>query len=390
MVRPDIITLVSRETQSSNTGVYKKDLPKQGGISAIDLGFRLTNGATSAVNLDLLDVIKKIELIFNGTDRRYSLTGQELFRLNWLKFGAPMMYNWDQSGSAVQEVRMRLQPGRYIGDPQYGIDLSKFNNVQLNVDYDCTVWGAAAATTFATGTFTPSVLLHMFQPGQVPGFKGMIGAREIWNYTTVGGSLRKDIDLPSQNPISGIAVVAMEDNVAEGTDITDVIIGKDQYRTRWIDGKWYDLQPWVNERLTVREETFKLYPTAADSLDGHLANIKHQMFHSVQLTPTATASDAVNIIGADDPVGNRSTIAGTCINVDTDATPTVVGKAMVAGTETWLTNIGDVHGMLYFPFGDQMELNDVLTRNDLQSAQVQLLDAAAGAYTAVIVEEIYS
>ena len=390
MVRPDIITLVSRETQAANTGVYKKDLPKQGGISAIDLGFRLTNGATSAVNLDLLDVLKKIELIFNGTDRRYSLTGQELFRLNWLKFGQPLYYNWDQSGSAVQEVKLRLQPGRFIGDTQYGIDLSKFNNVQLNIDYDATVWGAVGATTFATGTFAPSVLLHMFQPGQVPAFKGMIGAREIWNYTTVGGSLRKDIDLPSQNPISGIAVVAMEDNIAEATDITDIIIGKDQYRTRWIDGKWYDLQPLVNANLKCREEIFKLYATLADTLDTHMANIKQIDAWGTETGWVTGATDGViNTVSSNGATGNRATVAGSTLTLANGAATTQTTSGLSAKA-AWMKVFGDVHGMLYFPFGDQMELNDVLSRNDLMSAQVQLLDAAAGAYTAVIVEEIYS
>jgi len=389
MARPDLVTLTSREAQTADTAVWKKDLPKAGGISAIDLGFRLTNGSTGTANLDLLDVLRKIELVFNGTDRRLSLTGQEMFRLHWLKYGKPPAYTWTHRGSGVSEVRFRYMPGRYVGDTEYGIDLSRFNNVQLSVDYDATQWGAAAVTTFATGTFTPTVLLHMFPPGQVPGFRGMIGQREIWNYTTVGGTVNKDVDLPSSNPISGIGIFAMEDNIAEATDVTDVIVGKDQFRTRWVDGKWYDLQSVVNRDLTVKEEVFTLYPTAANNLDTHIADIDAVNFQSIQLTPTATVSNALNAIGHGTLVGNRIPIAGSTITIDTDASPTVVGVAMVTGTMTRAVVRGKVHGVLYFPFGDQTTLADALQPADLASAQVRLTDAAAGAYAAVVVEEIY-
>jgi hypothetical protein len=390
MSRPDIVTLVTREAQTSDTAVYKKDLPKAGGISAIDLGFRITNGSTGGTNLDLLDLLRKVEIVFNGTDRRLSLTGQELYRLHWLKYGRPPEHTWTHRGSAVQEVRLRHMFGRYIGDPLFGVDLSKFNNVQVSVDYDATIWGAAAVGTFTTGTFSPSIMLHMFPPGSVPAFRGMLGAREIWNYTTVGGTLNKDVDLPSTYPVAGIGIFAMEDNIAEATDVTDIIIGKDQYRTRWVDGKWYDLQYICNAKLDVHEESFRLYPTAADNLDTHMANLSQIITQPIQLTPSATVSNAVNAFGTGGATGNRVPIAGTTITVDTDASPTVVGVAMVAGTDTRLTVVGDVHGALYFPFGDLDNLADMLQPADLKSAQVRLVDAAAGAYAAVVVEELYS
>jgi len=388
MARPNIVTLVSREAQTSNTAVYKKDLPKAGGISAIDLGIRLTNGSTGIANLDLLDVLKKIELVFNGTDRRLSMTGQEMYRLHWLKYGAPPIHTWTHVGSGVQEVKFRYMPGRYLGDPEYGIDLSRFNNVQLSVDYDATVWGAAGVTTFTTGTFSPTVMLHMFPPGQVPGFRGMIGAREIWNYTTVGGSVNKDVDLPASNPISGIGLFAMEDNIAEATDVTDIIIGKDQFSTRWVDGKWYDLQPICNAALKVREETYRLYATDADSLDCHLANIKKvDIQGNVISWVTGTTNGVIDYVAANGATGNRATIVGNTITTGSGAA--TLATSALAAKAAWAKISGDVHGALYFPFGDQNTFADPLQPADLASAQVRILDAAAGAYAAVVVEEIY-
>lgn len=391
MVRPDIVTLVNRETQTSNTAVYKKDLPKAGGISAIDINVRMQNAGTAYTNKDLLDAISRIELIFNGTDRRLSLTGPEMFRLGWLKTGSPLAYNWDQTPTTgYPEVKLRYMPGRYIGDPQYGIDLSRFNNVQLNIDYDLTEFGTAG-THFTTGSFSPSVLLHMFQPGNVPSFRGMIGQREIWNYTSVGGDVHKDVDLPSSHPVCGIGIFAMEDNVAEGTDITEVIIGKDQYRTRWVDGYWYNLQPICNENLDVREEIFKLVATDDQVLDTHLANIKNAQMHSEVTSFAANASGSVNVMSGTLAAGNRITLKGETVSLDGTAADNKVTHAAISAATSYLKVTGDVHGALYFPFGKPEDnFVDALMPADLQSAQVRLLDAAAGAYTAVVVEEIYS
>ena len=162
MSRIEQAVIMSREAQTSNTALFRKDLPKAGKYSALDIGIRLTNGATSAINMDILDVIKKISLVINGNDYRWHISGQDFFRQYWVKHGRPMPYTFTESASGVQEVWFRMEFGRFIGDEQFGLDLAKFNNVQLQIDYDCTVWGAVAVTTFATGTFTVTIIAHQF------------------------------------------------------------------------------------------------------------------------------------------------------------------------------------------------------------------------------------
>ncbi len=179
MVRVEQAIIVNREAQTSDTALYRKDLPKSGKYSAIDVGIRLTNGSTSNVNGDILDVIKHISLVVNGNDYRWHASGQELFRNHWIKHGKPMPYTFTELGSGVNEVWFRLQFGRFLGDPMYGLDLSRFNNVQVQVDYDCTILGAAAVTTFTTGTFTITIIAHQFPYNSPVSFRGMIGYREF-------------------------------------------------------------------------------------------------------------------------------------------------------------------------------------------------------------------
>ena len=48
MVRLEQAIIMDREAQSSDTSVFRKNLPKAGSYSAIDIGIRITNGTTSA------------------------------------------------------------------------------------------------------------------------------------------------------------------------------------------------------------------------------------------------------------------------------------------------------------------------------------------------------
>ena len=265
--------LMNREAQVSNTALFRKDLPKAGCYSAIDIGIRLTNGATSGINLDLLDVIKHLSLVINGNDYRYHMSGQGAFRNYWMTHGRPMPYNWTEAASGVNEAWFRMEFGRFLGDNQFGLDLSRFNNAQIQIDYDATVWGSVGATTFTTGTFTITIIAHEFPYAKRPSFRGMLGLREFWTGTSAASGDEVE-DLPSANPIAGLGVLAIEDNIAEATDITDIKIGKDNFNTVWVDGKWYNFQSMQNAGLDVREEVFDLLLSAGATKDVHLANIR--------------------------------------------------------------------------------------------------------------------
>ena len=117
-----LTTLVNREVQTSDTLVYRKDLPKSGFISAIDIGVRFTNGATVSSTGDPLDIFNHISLLINGTDFRFHMKGQDVYRYNWVKDGKPMPQYWTQVASATQETWFRIPLGRFIGDKMFGLD----------------------------------------------------------------------------------------------------------------------------------------------------------------------------------------------------------------------------------------------------------------------------
>ena len=286
MPRLEQSVIMNREAQTSDTALFRKDLPKNGCYSALDIGIRLTNGSTSGINLDLLTAIKHISLVCNGNDYRFHINGQDFFRHYWMKHGRPMPYIWTEAASGVKEAWFRMEFGRKLGDTQFGLDLSRFNNVQVQIDYDATLLGAAAVTTFTTATFTITIIAHQFPYSSRPSFRGMLGLREFWTGTSANSGDEVQ-DFPSAVPVLALNLAARETNVAEATDITDIKIGKDNFNTVFIDGKWYNFQSMQNADLDVREEKFDLLLTSSATLATHLANIR-----SVLLLPRASTAGA--------------------------------------------------------------------------------------------------
>ena len=267
-----VTTLIDREVQTSDTLVYRKDLPKTGYISAIDIGVRFTNGATVPQNRDPLDIFNHISLLFNGTDYRFHMKGQDVYRYNWAKMGKPMPQSWTEVASATQETWFRIPLGRFIGDPFYGLDLSRHKNVQVQLDYAASNFGTVG-THIITSTIAFTILLHEFPYGQVPAFRGMIGAREFWTGTTVASRTTLE-SLPSQNPLCGVFVSATEDAIADATDVTDIKIGKDRFGIVWVDGKWYNFARVFNDKLKIRHEDFTLTYAAAATKLTHVNNVR--------------------------------------------------------------------------------------------------------------------
>lgn len=287
MPRIEQVLLVNREAQNSDTAVYRKDLPKNGAYTAIDVGIRITNGSTSCVNKDLLTIIKNLSLVFNGNDYRFHMSGHAAYRRWWVFNGKPMFNNFTEAGSGVQEVWFRIQLGRWFGDEMFGLDTSRFDSVQLQVDYDATLWGSAGSTTFATGTFSVTVVLHQFPMTAKPSFRGMIGARKFYTGTSAASGDLVQL-LPSARPLVALGVMAIKDNTAEASVVTDVKVGRNGFSTVWLNQKWYNLKSIHREKLTVMEEVYQLLLTSSNNRLTHLADITN-----VLLTPLAATEGVV-------------------------------------------------------------------------------------------------
>jgi len=86
--------------------------------------------------------------------------------------------------------------------------------------------------------------------------------------------------------------------------------------------------------------------------------------------------------------GNTLTFGGQSWSI-VMGTGEVIDIAALSGIKFDLNVDGDIHGLLYFPFGDQSTLDGALQPNDLRTAEIKLTDAASGAAVALVAEEVF-
>jgi hypothetical protein len=272
-MQTNLVTLFSRDVQTTDTLLYRKDLPKTGFISAIDVGMRFTNGATAPANKDPLAIINHITLLLNGTDYRFHLTGPECFRYNWVRNGHPMPYTFTEVASATQEVWFRMPFGRFMADPFFGLDLSKYNSAQLQIDYALSNFGTVG-THIITGTIAFTCILHIFPYTSRPAFRGMISVREYWTSTTVA-SRTTLLNLAFINPMTALYLYCHTDAIAEGVKITDVSMFKSDASFQWFVGKWYDFAQVLNDTIPEHELRYILAVTAGATKVTQVNSIKN-------------------------------------------------------------------------------------------------------------------
>ena len=386
MVRFNATSLVDRETPGSASGTWQEDLPETGGLTGLDLILRATNGATSNVEGWITDIITKLEIIVNGDDRKFSLTGRECLLHPWVKGGNPSHIFMSEVGSAVQEWHIPIRFGRYLGDPEFGMDLKKYANAKISLEYNHAAVNAVGATGFAANNLEVSVIGHITDPAKTPTYKGLIRTKELKTFTTAATG-DEWVKLENVGPMLGFGVYCREAGVAPEANITNVRLSLDRdtkqpYRGRWeffANRNYSDL---VNSYLS-----YQLAIAAADVKNLHFGRVKSIISNGLFLTPTTTVGDSTMFAGFTKGAGDAITCAGSMITMDTDASPTVVGKALTISTFDALVEGMPSH-YIWQPIGDSQLLADMLQPSEYAEAHVVCTQGNAGATCGIVVENV--
>ena len=194
---------LKRQATFSDTDKIIESLKGAGLLSAIEIEIQATNGSTSCTDHEIHDDVSKIEIV-DGAEVLESLRMIEWRGLNFYELGQMPRATFDENGGAVQKESIMILFGRYLGDPEYYFDPSKFNNPQLIIDVALTI---SATAGFATGTGKVTIKLYIIEEGALP-CKGFIMRKEKYNFTTAGSG-DEDIDLPTDFPYAAIGFSAI-------------------------------------------------------------------------------------------------------------------------------------------------------------------------------------
>lgn len=177
---------------------YRIDLPESGLLSSLILklsapsvsGLGLTGG-----NWRLLDFLGNLEIVGNGATVIKSLPFKSAHYLAWLSQGVVPPHFWRNYATNTQMEYLCLNFGRMLKDPQYGLDLGQWDNVEFRL--------TNTSSASYHGADISLSILQVFMRESPGGFSGHIRSELFREWTTVSDET-KYLILPSEFPIRGV------------------------------------------------------------------------------------------------------------------------------------------------------------------------------------------
>lgn len=198
------------------TDTYKLDLPEHGLLSSLLIrvsGNQLTAYGQGAHDWRIVDEISKIAVLLNGATICKSLTGYQAQALAFYDQGVLPPGDWRNYASNTQFEYFLINFGRYLGDTELGLDLSKFANVELQITNTATASDFTSLSVSVQGIY-----LRGSDAGQ---FKGYMRTEEWRSWTTVSDETKYN-DLPVEHRIRRILLQAIPDQDSDFVNETNM------------------------------------------------------------------------------------------------------------------------------------------------------------------------
>jgi hypothetical protein len=195
---------------------YKVDLPKQGSLSAllVEMSSDQQSGFGSAAGAwRLLDYISRIKVMGDGSEVIVDLTPAQLQAMQFYDHRVSPLDVLRNYATNTQFCKLLIPFGRKVGDRVLGLNLGKYNNVDLEIT------NVATSTQFQTDIKATVTMLTFHPDYNAPAFSGHL-RREIWRQWTGVQDERKYLELPTTWKIRRIMAQAIPGKTASLEDTT--------------------------------------------------------------------------------------------------------------------------------------------------------------------------
>jgi len=263
----------------------------------------VTNGATGGRGVSIFDAIDKIEIVADGSEVIYSLTPVEIEKWYETLQGRGLQMVQREAASGVQYAVFPVMFGRWVYDPEFFLQLERFKDVKLEVTYSPSI---AEDGGFATGTTTFDLMLLMSfaEPGLA--YKGTIKLRQLKSFTSVASG-DEEVELPDAINIRNIGIYAYEAAVADGTDITKVVLEDKASGEKLFEADWSNLIETSRELHGASiEHNIELFAQDNDTINVRLGAVLGWALHSTLSDVDAT--DLAYLHKVDAVAGDKLTL----------------------------------------------------------------------------------
>jgi hypothetical protein len=193
--------------------------------------------------------------------------------------------------------------GRYLGDPEFSLDLSQYRDVELRIQYSPTI----AVTGFATGTTQLHIPMWISDDVAPPGpRRGWLRTTQTYAFVSAASG-ETIIELARAYPYWDIMVYCREAGIDDGVDIIQAELRANDRRLIPFTGRWDDIQA-ENEALLDIATLFRVYALRANAavvpmFTGRIRDV------NVELVWTETAA-------LDYPIFHPASVAGDQITLN--------------------------------------------------------------------------
>lgn len=371
--------LLDQETQASDAATRRIPLPAEGGLSGLELRTRITNGSTAGEE-SIMEALDTIEVVADGSNVLFALEAAELARLNWFVDGRFPPSCRNEAADGVQELTLPILFGRFLGDPEFYLDLAQYRRVELRIEYSPTI----AVTSFAAGTTEFHIPMWISPPDAMPGpRRGWLRTTQVYNFLSVLAGQER-IELARLHPYYDIMVYAREAGIDDGVDITVAEIQINDRRFTPFIGRWDDIQN-ENERMFGIDPSVIVHANRADdaAISMFTGRIRDARVEVVQDLAAAADFTLVNVASV---AGDQITLHAFQVEGSSTYADTIL---QVTRQELYVTAKGvGVGNAILIPFALRGNPDLALPAPDFSKVELVLTNGAAGADVRVATREI--
>ncbi len=360
-------TYLENDKVLADSGEETFNIDTEDVITRLDFEVKATNGATNNQNATMADVLTSLELM-NGSEPIISLSGKELAGILPYRTGKFNNGKISEAPGDVQTLRFPVDFGRWYGDEQMALDLSRFNKLQVRYKWNLAAINAVGATGFVTATGRFSCIAHILEGGATP--LGYLSLKRHALFTTAASGEEK-VDLPTDRKVRAIAIRSHEAGTGSLSGISNVEVNINEGKDVPIDLAVDDLldlivnniDPFVYKHVFHKADDDVLYMLLKKDEQVNLN--AENILATARYTNTGIGEGALMLA-----------TATTGADLDND---TLI-DAIVAGYLPYST--------AYIPFGVFDDPNTWLSAELMKKLRVILTQDNAGADCSVMVEQL--
>jgi len=355
--------LLSRYTLG-DSGTHLEDLNVRDPVTALWVEFRMKNGGTNNQANTVAQNIQDIEII-DGGEVLCKINGAMALALTRALLKNTPYQLVTEVASNNQNLSVIIPFGRFLGDPEYALDPSRFRNLQIRLTWNAASVNSVGATGFLTGNVAVTVMPLVMEGAPQP--RAMLIHKEIYEFTTASSGI-EHIDLPTDYPYRSILIRADKAATQIFGVVSNVKMTCDAGKFVPFDMRMSDLVRWASQ--FVPPLSYKHVFSATDG-DTIYAIAKQDE----TLSPVAEVGDTV-IAYQNYGMGEGPIVMTTGGSGDS------ADKAFAALVTGWCP-----YRTQFVPFGNQMDAGDWFPAPSYGSVRLELTNAAASGTGTVVLTQ---